>query len=122
MTPARKLQLKKIHARKKQKQLMSEPKKQAQLNPEVNVSFDRKGDTITITTIQTFKGEQAEALVSKMISDIDQYEANIANQAKQRDGVKEFLKKVTTEAAPVIAGADNVIDFPTQNGTPAPQS
>ena len=101
---------------------MSEPKKQAQLNPEVNVSFDRKGDTITITTIQTFKGEQAEALVSKMISDIDQYEANIANQAKQRDGVKEFLKKVTTEAAPVIAGADNVIDFPTQNGTPAPQS
>ena len=122
MTPDRRKQLKKIHQRRKANNSMTAPKEQVQLNPEVKVSFDRQGDTITITTIQTFKGEQAEALVSKMITDIDQYEANIANQAKQRDGVKEFLKKVTTEPAPVIAGAatpaaENTITFPSVDGT-----
>lgn len=69
-----------------------------QLNPETSVEFKRvDSETIVIATTQTFKGAQAEALVSKMIGDIDQYEQNIKNLEKQRDGVKEFLAKVTSD-------------------------
>jgi hypothetical protein len=73
----------------------TEPAKRVALNPESKTDFSKTDDGIIITTTQLFRGnEQSQALLTQMITDIDNLENQKKELSNKQDTIRGFLDKI----------------------------